>query len=161
MKMNLVLELQDIPGQLVSVLSPISSLGTNLVTVIHKREDKNERGLIPVQITLEGEQNNLNAVISKLNEMQITILEVDGVILREKLTTILIGHVIDTNVKDTMDKINGLTGVSIVDFEVKLAGELESSAKLVVESDFGMKKKVLNKIQEIALEKNFLVVSEV
>ena len=35
MRMNLVLELLDIPGQLVSVLEPIGVLGANLVTVIH------------------------------------------------------------------------------------------------------------------------------
>lgn len=44
MKMDLVLELMDVPGQLVSVLDPISGLGANLVTVIHKRDSKNEKG---------------------------------------------------------------------------------------------------------------------
>ena len=38
MRINLVLELLDVPGQLVSVLEPISGLGANLVTVIHKRD---------------------------------------------------------------------------------------------------------------------------
>ena len=46
MKMDLVLELMDVPGQLVSVLDPISGLGANLVTVIHKRDSKNEKGMI-------------------------------------------------------------------------------------------------------------------
>ena len=45
MKMDLVLELMDVPGQLVSVLDPISGLGANLVTVIHKRDSKNEKGI--------------------------------------------------------------------------------------------------------------------
>ena len=44
MRMDLVLELLDVPGQLVSVLKPISGLGANLVTVIHKRDIKNEKG---------------------------------------------------------------------------------------------------------------------
>jgi len=161
MKMDLILELQDIPGQLVSILSPISGLGANLVTVIHKRENKNEKGLIPVQITLEGDQSNLNRVIEKLSEMGITILEIDGVVRKEKLTVLLIGHVINTNIKDTMDKINQLSGVSIVDFEVKLTGESESSAKFVLESDFNMKDKVNEKISEIASEKNLLMINEV
>ena len=51
--MNLVLELLDVPGQLVSVLEPIGSLGANLVTVIHKREFKNEQGMVPVHLTIE------------------------------------------------------------------------------------------------------------
>ena len=44
MRLNLVLELMDVPGQLVKVLEPIGSLGANLVTVIHKRDYKNENG---------------------------------------------------------------------------------------------------------------------
>lgn len=161
MRMNLVLELLDIPGQLVSVLDPISGLGTNLVTVIHQRDSKNDKGMIPVQITLEGEQQNLNKVIDKLTEMGITILELDGVVRKEKITSILIGHVIDSDIKDTMDKINNLKGVSVVNLEVKLVGELESSAMIVVEADFGKKPVVLNKIQEISIEKDLLVVNEV
>ena len=88
MRINLVLELLDIPGQLVSVLEPIGGLGTNLVTVIHQRDLKNE-GMIPVQITLEGEQENLNLVIEKLTKMGITILKLDGVVRKERLSTIL------------------------------------------------------------------------
>ena len=83
MRMNLVLELLDVPGQLVSVLEPISGLGTNLVTVIHKRDAKNENGKIPVQITLEGEQENLNNVIKRFNDLGINIIEKDGVINKE------------------------------------------------------------------------------
>jgi len=161
MKMNLVLELQDVPGQLVSVLEPISDFGTNLVTVIHQRDFKNERGMIPVQITLEGERDNLKQVTRKLNELNITILEIDGVVVKEKLSTILIGHVIDTDIKDTMDKINAIKGVSVVGLDVKLEEELESSAMFVVESDPDKKEVFLNKIQEIANDKDLLVVNEV
>ncbi|MEA4958038.1 hypothetical protein SDC9_32149 [bioreactor metagenome] len=161
MKMDLVLELQDIPGQLVSVLDPISIFGTNLVTVIHQRDFKNERGMIPVQITIEGERGNLKQVIGKLTEMNITILEIDGVVVKEKISTILIGHVIDTDIKDTMDKINSIEGVSVVSMDIKLEEELESSAMIVVESDPDKKNIVLNKIQDIANEKGLSVVNEV
>lgn len=159
--MDLVLELQDIPGQLVSVLDPISIFGTNLVTVIHQRDFKNERGMIPVQITIEGERGNLKQVIGKLTEMNITILEIDGVVVKEIISTILIGHVIDTDIKDTMDKINSIEGVSVVSMDIKLEEELESSAMIVVESDPDKKNIVLNKIQDIANEKGLLVVNEV
>ena len=40
MKMNLVMEIRDAPGQLVSILDPIRGLGANIVTVIHKRDEK-------------------------------------------------------------------------------------------------------------------------
>ena len=161
MKMNLILELQDVPGQLISVLEPISSLGANLVTVIHQRDLKNEKGMIPVQITIEGEKDNLKEVIEKVTEMKITILEMDGIVIKEKLVTILIGHVIDTDIRDTMDKINTIEGASVVGLDVKLKEKSESSAMVLVESDSGKTQNVLNKIQEIGSNKGLLVVNEV
>ena len=74
MKMDLVLELMDVPGQLVSVLDPISGLGANLVTVIHKRDSKNEKGMIPVQLTLEGERDSLDRVIERFKDRKSTRL---------------------------------------------------------------------------------------
>lgn len=161
MRVDLILELLDIPGQLVNVLSPISGFGANLVTVIHRRDDKNDDGMIPVKITLEGEQKNLIQCIDKLKEMEITILEINGVVSKEKLRTILIGHVIDTDIRNTADRINKLKGTSIVNLEIELSDEGGSSAMLVIESDFGMKDIVFKKIREIANEKSLLIINEV
>ena len=120
--MNLVLELLDVPGQLVSALEPISGLGANLVTVIHKRDSKNENGKIPVQLTLEGEQENLNRVIDRFDDLGFTIIEKDGVINKEFISTILIGHIVDKDVRDTTDRINALDGVYVVGFDIKFLG---------------------------------------
>ncbi|MDR3292320.1 MAG: amino acid-binding protein [Methanobrevibacter sp.] len=161
MRVDLILELLDIPGQLVNILSPISGFGANLVTVIHRRDDKNDDGMIPVQITLEGEQESLIQCIDKLKEMKVTILEINGVVSKEKIRTILIGHVIDTDIRNTLDRINKLKEAFIVNLEIKLSDENESSAMLVIETDYGMKDIVFSKIQEIANEKSLLVVNEV
>lgn len=161
MRMDLVLELLDIPGQLVSVLEPISGLGTNLVTVIHKRDVKNEKGMIPVQITLEGERENLNKVIEKFNNLGISIIEMDGVVRKEKISTILIGHIVDRDIRDTMDRINQLDGVYIVGFDIKLDGEAKSSALINIETDFGQKQYVFDRVRQIAAEKDLLMINEV
>ena len=63
MRMNLILEILDIPGQLVSILNPIGELGANVVTIVHKREIKAEEGKAAIQIAIEGERENLQAVI--------------------------------------------------------------------------------------------------
>ena len=68
MRINLVLELLDAPGQLVKVLEPISTVGANLVTIIHKRDYKNDDGRVPVQLTLEGEQEDLKSVVDKFED---------------------------------------------------------------------------------------------
>lgn len=162
MRTNLSLELADVPGKLVTVLEPISELGANLVTIIHERDSKTEEGMIPVQITLEGEKENLNKVIKKLKELEVTILKIDNVILKENLRTLLIGHVVDNDIKDIMDKINAINGANVVDMEVKLVeDEMESAAMFVIQVDHGLIPKVNNRVQEICMEKNLLMVNEV
>lgn len=161
MRMDLVLELLDVPGQLVSVLEPIGGLGANLVTIIHQRDIKNEKGMIPVQITLEGERKNLNMVIEKFHELNISILEIDGVVRKEKISTILIGHIVDRDIRDTMDRINELDGAYVIGFDIKLDGESKSSALINIETDLGKKQTVFNRVQEIAIEKKLLMINEV
>jgi len=161
MRMNLILEILDVPGQLVSILNPIGDFGANIVTVIHQREKKNEKSMIPVYLTLEGERENLNAVIDKFKEMNISIIEIDDVVRKEKFSTIIYGHIIDTDVRDTVDKINEVEGLSVIGLEFKLEGELASTALLTIEMDVGKRDYAYDKIMEIAKEKDFLVIDEV
>lgn len=161
MRMNLVLELLDVPGQLVSALEPISGLGANLVTVIHKRDYKNDNGKVPVQLTLEGEQEDLINVINRFEDLGFTIIEMDGVVKKEKISTILFGHIVDQDLRDTMDRINALEGVLVVAFDIKLNGEKKSTALINIEADVGRKQAVFNRIVEIAEEKELLVINEV
>lgn len=116
--------------------------------------------MISVQITLEGEQDHLIQAIDKLNNMKVTILEMNDVILKEKLRTIIIGHVIYSDVQNTIDRINKLEGAYIINLEVKLSDENKSSTMIVIEADFGMKNINYNKIQEITNEKGLLMINE-
>ena len=161
MRINLVLELMDTPGQLVKALEPISSLGANLVTVIHKRDYKNEKGNVPVQLTIEGEHEDLKNVVERFEELGFSIIEIDGVLLKEKITTIFHGHIVDQDLRDTMDRINELEDVVIVAFDIKLNGEEKSTALINIEAGVGKKQVVFDKIAEIAEEKELLVIIEV
>ena len=161
MRINLVLELLDSPGQLVKALEPLGSYGANLVTVIHKRDYKNDNGNVPVQLTLEGEQEDLKNIINRYEELGFTIIEMDGEVLKEKITTIFFGHIVDQDLRDTMDRINALDGVVIVAFDIKLNGEEKSTALINIEAEVGRKQAVFNRIAEIAEEKDLLVINEV
>ena len=160
MRIDLVLELLDVPGQLVKVLEPISGVGVNLVTVIHKRDYKNENGNVPVQLTLEGEQEDLQRLIQRFEDLGFTIIEMDGVVKKEKISTIFFGHIVDQDLRDTMDRINELDGVVIVAFDIKLNGEEKSTALINIEADVGRKQAVFDRIAEIAVEKDLLVINE-
>ena len=161
MRIDLVLELLDSPGQLVKVLEPISTFGANLVTVIHKRDYKNDNGKVPVQLTLEGEHEDLQGIVDKFEALGFSIIEMDGVVKKEKISTILFGHIVDQDLRDTMDRINELDGIVIVAFDIKLNGEEKSTALINIEADIGRKQVLFDRIAEIAEEKDLLVINEV
>lgn len=161
MRIDLVIELLDVPGTLVSVLEPISGLGANLVTVIHKRDYKNDNGMVPVQLTLEGEQDDLKSVVKRYDELGFSIIEMNGEIRKEKISTILHGHIVDKDLRDTMDRINELEGILIVGFDIRLDGEAKSTALINIEADLGKKQILFDRIEEIAQEKDLLMINEV
>ncbi|MDP3066916.1 MAG: amino acid-binding protein [Methanobacteriaceae archaeon] len=162
MRLNLVLELLDVPGQLLDVLKPMGRLGANIVAVIHQRDVKTEEGKVPVQITIEGDEETLNRVITDLEDNEIPVMEVDGVLRREKITTILVGNIVDRDLKDTVSLLNMLPGVRVADLDLKMSASPEKSAsKIVMEAQEGIKQEVLFKIKEIGELKGLLVINEI
>ena len=162
MRLKLVLELLDVPGQLLDALNPIGRLGANIVAVIHQRDVKTERGTIPVQITIEGDEETLNTVLKKLEADGIQIMRVDGILRKEKITTIFIGNIVDQDVKDTVSILNQLEGVRVADLDLKMSDHPEQSAsKIIIEADYGRKKMITSKIKELGNNKGFLVINEV
>ncbi|MGC9516103.1 MAG: hypothetical protein ACP5C3_00220 [Methanomicrobiales archaeon] len=162
MRLDLVLELLDVPGQLLDVMEPISAAGANIVTIIHQRDVKTEKGMVSVQVTIEGDKETLDAVLKSLTSRGINIVEIDGVLQKEKIRTILIGKIVETDIKDTVERLNNLEGVCVADLDLKMAEHpKESAAKISVEADYGKKRDVMNKIKEIGNLKNFLVINEI
>jgi ACT domain-containing protein len=162
MRLNLVLELLDVPGQLLDALKPIGRLGANIVAVIHQRDVKTEQGTVPVQITIEGDKETLNKVLDAIEASGIQIMQVDGVLRKEKITTIFIGNIVDQDLKDTVNILNGLPGVKVADLDLKMSDHPEQSAsKIIIEAEYGQKDKLIRKIKEIGVMKGFLVINEV
>jgi len=162
MRLNLVLELLDIPGQLMDVLEPVGRLGANIVTVIHQRDVKTERGTIPVQITIEGDEETLDKVIKTLEAQKIHIMEIDDVLRKETMNTILIGDMVDKDVKNVLKRFNEVEGVKVADFNLKMSDHPEKSAsKFIIEAEYGKRREIMKKIKEIGTFYGFLVINEV
>jgi len=162
MRLNLVLELLDVPGQLLDALDPIGKLGANIVAVIHQRDVKTERGTIPVHISIEGDRETLKRVLKSIEEMDIQIIEVDGVVKKEKITTILIGNIVDKDLKETIKVLNNINGVRVADLNLKMSDNPEESAsRIVIEADYGIKKELIRNINEYGKFKGFLVINEI
>lgn len=162
MRFNLVLDLPDVPGQLLESLEPMGRLGANIVAIIHQRDVKTERGTVPVQITIEGDKETLHRIMDAMEAKDIQIMAVDGVLRKEQITTVLVGDIVEEDVKDTVTLLNQLEGVRVADLDLKMSDEPRNSAtKIVMEADFGLKKEVLKNIKEVGDKKGFLVINEV
>lgn len=157
------LELKDMPGQLVLALQPISEFGGNIVSVLHHRDKKTPRGLIPVQITFEMDEEKLEGLINRMKSDGITVAQVGEDRLREKAVVILIGHIIHSDIRDTIDRIDSTGYAEVKDLAVSMPGVDQHSAAGVVINATGENEmqKAIQLLRDIAREKNLLLIESI
>ena len=157
------LELKDIPGQLVLALQPISELGGNIVSVTHRRERRTPRGLIPVQIAFEIDEARVDILVKRLKDDGVVVAQIGRDRLRERAVVILVGHIVHSDIRDTIDQIDGTGYAEVNDLAMAMPGiEQYSSARLIISA---MGKKELSDAMEllrnIAHEKDLLLIEQV
>jgi ACT domain-containing protein len=163
MIVSMTLELKDIPGQLVLALSPISELHGNIMSVVHQHEEKTPRGTIPVQITFEIDQKVLENLIERLENSGVKVARVGEERLRSSVSVVLIGHIIHSDIGDTIDKIDSTGFAEVVDLSLSMpAIEKTSSAYLVINA-VGDKelKKALEILRDVANKKDLLMIEPI
>lgn len=161
MRVRIEMELEDVPGQLIKVLEPISRFGANIQNVVHQRERKTPLGRVPVTVIFEvGERTRLNRIVRALRKLGVRITmigEKEGMI---RSTLLLVGHIIHTDVRDTVDRLNSLRGVRVSDLSLAMgeAGK-ESAARITIVADnerhVGA---AIHRLEGIAEEKKLLVI---
>ncbi|MCD6247866.1 MAG: ACT domain-containing protein [Hadesarchaea archaeon] len=163
MRVRIEMELEDVPGQLVKALEPISKFGANIQNVVHQRERKTPLGRVPVTVIFDvDDRERLDRILKELRDSgaRITLVgEREGMV---KKVVLLVGHIVHTNVRDTIDRVNSLEGVRISDLSLAMggAGE-ESAARIIILADNeGRAEAALRLLDEIAAEKKLLVIKE-
>ncbi len=161
MRIDMELELKDVPGQLVRALEPISALGGNIISVVHMREERTKGSRVPVHITFEADNSGrLEKILDELERSDIWVSKVGESKKKQKLTVALIGHVVDTDLRDTIDQVNAIAGALVADLKLSMPHpEKESSALMDIEiSDSKKIKFVMHRLEEIAAQKKLLVI---
>ena len=159
MKVDTVLKLKDVPGMLIKALEPISSHGGNIISVTHSR---GEKGLVSVHVSFKvRDQSSLNLIRKALEKQGIHIseIEIEGrtYYTKKSLSFILLGHVIDTDIRDTLDRINDVGMVSGIEV-VMPAPNQKSSVLMDVEIDEKSNGELIRLVERICKEKDFLLV---
>jgi ACT domain-containing protein len=156
------LELKDIPGQLVNALVPISDAGGNLISVVHHHAKKTPRGTIPIQVTFDID-GSLDALKFALESRDIRIARVNEKKLLEYHTVMIVGHIVHSDIRDTIDQIDKTGYAEVVDLAMSMPGiSLKSSARIGI-SAAGKEeaRKAMNLMREIAKKKDLLVIEPI
>ncbi|MBU2559632.1 hypothetical protein KKA03_01920, partial [archaeon] len=134
MKVGLDIVLRDVPGQLVMALEPISKFGGNIISIVHEREAI-KGGRVPIRVNVEVESNeNLKRIITELEKQDIWVSKAGEIKKKEKITVLLTGHIVDTDLRDTIDKMNEIKGVMVADVALAMPHpDKESSARMDIE----------------------------
>lgn len=129
------LEMKDSPGQLVAALKPISDVGGNIIAVIHQREPDSAHDTLDVQIVLELPEGRLDDLVSLLKQEGVHIQRIGKDRLLYRRTVILIGHIMHTDLSDTVDRIDCTGFAEVCELAMSMPAINErSSSRLTIKS---------------------------
>lgn len=163
MRVSMDIELKDIPGQLLLALRPVSEFKGNLISVVHHHEKRTPRGTIPVQVVFETKPDKLNDIIASLEESDISIVRIDEKRYFEHGAVILIGHIVHTDIQDTIDSIDNTGYAEIVDLNLSMPKiNMPSSASLKIDAvSKEHLAQAIDILKEIAKKKDLLVIEPI
>jgi ACT domain-containing protein len=128
MKVDVLLELRDSPGQLSAALGVIGRHGGNVVSVLHEHQKK-KADHVPVRIVLdvprEGQQLLLQALSAEFR-----LLSVAGATTSHSFAFLLLGHVFESQVQEVTDAIFAAGG-EVRRFTAEIVSRESPSAALV------------------------------
>ena len=154
------IELKDKPGELLRVLTPISKHGANIISIIHSREEK-RGGKVPVRIVIDVEdKEKLKKILENLEKEGAIIKKIDGKDKKVYLDVVVIGHVVDTNVRDTIDRINEIGLVEDLDL-IMPHPDKESSAMMRIIIDEDKIEELFYLFEELEKEKGLLFIKSI
>lgn len=156
------LELKDIPGQLIKALEPISDAGGNIVSVVHHHEKRTPRGTIAIQVVFDME-DGLKDLKDKLESNDIKVVRFNEMRLQEHKTVVLVGHIVHSDVKDTIEQIDSTGYAEVVDLAMNMpAINMKSSARIGINATGKAEiKKAMQRLREIAKKKDLLIIEPI
>jgi len=155
-----VVELKDQPGQLLKVLEPISKLGGNIVSVIHQRDKITPLKRIPVEISLQIDEKKVEDLINAIKENGVIVKSYNKVRLTATTSLLLIGHIIHTDLGDTITRIDSTGFAEVVEIHISMPQLNEPSTAMVTISATNEEnlKRAIELLKDICREKDITVI---
>ncbi|WP_324756420.1 amino acid-binding protein [Haloarcula montana] len=155
------LELVDEPGELLRALGPIADNGGNLLSIFHERGNVTPRGHIPVEVDMEATPERFDGIVDALRDAGINVIQAGAERYSETLTVVLTGHLINTDLSDTLSRIQEHTDATVTDLSLSAPEGTEdasSSARIRLATEQNATESVMETIRDIAAEKELRVI---
>ena len=163
MKVTMDIELKDEPGQLILALEPVSCNKANLISVFHYHKSnttKTGNGKVQVQLVLDSKSHIIDKIKEDMEKLGVRILRIGTEKYRETITVIMIGHVVNTDIRDTVSRIDGTGVAEVIDMALSMPDITEPTSAALTITAVG--KTELNQtvrlLKEIAKEKELLLI---
>lgn len=163
MRLSMDLELQDIPGQLVLALEPFRKYKGNIIGVVHHRDRKTPMGKIPVRLVFEIDPSKIESVKRHLEENGIGVVRVGEDRFIEEMSVLLVGHVVHTDLGDTIDQVDSTGFAEVVDLCLKMPGIEDPSSAYIKIRATGREEldESLAILRKVGAQKNLLVIEPI
>lgn len=155
------LELVDEPGELLRALEPIANNGGNLLSIFHERGNLTPRGHIPVEVDLEATPERFDTIVDALRDAGVNVIQAGAERYSEEVTVVLTGHLVDSDLSDTLSRIQNCGKASVSDVSLSAPDGTEdvSAARLRLVAEHGGVEQALAAIREVAAEKDLRVIA--
>jgi len=154
------LELVDRPGELLRALEPIADNGGNLLSIFHERGSMTPRGHIPVEVDMECPPDRFEGIVSALRGEGINVIQAGAEAYGEDIVVLLVGHLVETDLSDTLSRIEACSTATVVDFALAAPEDRSaaSSARLRLAAESGTVADAIAAVRSVTAEKDIQVV---
>jgi ACT domain-containing protein len=113
-----------------------------------------------VEVDLECPPERFERIVDALREAGINVTEADAEQYSEEVSVVLVGHLVDTDLSDTLSRIEGASAASLLDLSLSApSGTADvSSARLRLAAREGGVEAALETVRGLAAEKDLLVI---
>ena len=154
------LELVDEPGELLRALEPIANNGGNLLSIFHERGNVTPRGHIPVEVDLEATPERFDDIVNALQDAGVNVIQAGQERYSAELTVVLIGHLVNTDLSDTLSRLRDETEGRVTDLSLSAPKGADdvSSARVRLATEEGSVESTLSAVRVVADEKDLRVI---
>ncbi len=131
MRLNVDLQLRDIPGELINALEPLSEVDANIAGVVHHHDwVKGDR--IGVNITFDiCNQKQLDLLLAKWKQCGVEVVRMGSVFKTYDVEYVLVGPVSPTILENLLDEVKTMTSLASVDIKYTASQDFQRRAAYV------------------------------